>query len=97
MTNLDKVIEYLHYHPGASRRELMEALVRQGFGSVEIVKALPDARHVFTHRVWRMRGWLVRCDAAPEGYAAVDREQLEALPFPSALRVYREIAEQNVH
>ena len=27
MTNLDKVIEYLHYHPGASRRELMEALV----------------------------------------------------------------------
>ena len=27
MTNLDKVIEYLHYHSGASRRELMEALV----------------------------------------------------------------------
>ena len=27
MTNLDKVIEYLHYHPGVSRRELMEALV----------------------------------------------------------------------
>ncbi len=27
MTNIDKVIEYLHYHPGASRRELMEALV----------------------------------------------------------------------
>jgi len=24
MTNLDKVIEYLHYHPGASRRELMK-------------------------------------------------------------------------
>lgn len=26
MTNLDKIIEYLHYHPGANRRELMESL-----------------------------------------------------------------------
>ena len=26
MTNVDKIIEYLHYHPGANRRELMEAL-----------------------------------------------------------------------
>ena len=23
MTNLDKIIEHLHYHPGTSRRELM--------------------------------------------------------------------------
>jgi len=23
MTNLDKVVEYLHYHPGANRRELI--------------------------------------------------------------------------
>ena len=26
MTNLDKIIEYLHYHQGANRRELMDML-----------------------------------------------------------------------
>lgn len=26
MTNIDKIIEYLHYHPGANRRELMDSL-----------------------------------------------------------------------
>ena len=77
-------------HPGEA--ELRKALSGQGFGSVEIVKALPDARHVFTHRVWRMRGWLVRCGEVPEGFTAVDAAALAALPFPSALRVYREIA-----
>ena len=77
-------------HPDEA--ELRKALSGQGFGSVEIVKALPDAQHVFTHRVWRMRGWLVRCGEVPEGFTAVDAAALAALPFPSALRVYREIA-----
>ena len=27
MTNLDKIIEYLHYHQGANRRELMDMLI----------------------------------------------------------------------
>ena len=26
MTNLDKIIEYLHYHQGTNRRELMDML-----------------------------------------------------------------------
>ena len=26
MTNIDKIIEYLHYHQGANRRELMDVL-----------------------------------------------------------------------
>ena len=79
------------FDDGAS---LIEALAQQGFIGVRLIRPLPDARHVFTHLVWRMGGWLAACDAAPEGFTAVDRAQLAGLPFPSALRVYREIAEE---
>lgn len=84
----------LQGHP--SPDALPGRLCQMGFVNPGVPRPLPPSKHVFTHKVWRMEGWLVRCDAAPEGYAAVDRAQLEALPFPSALRVYREIAEQNV-
>ena len=75
---------------------LADALAAQGFGGVRLVRPLPGARHVFTHLVWRMDGWLAVCNAAPEGFVCVDRAQLTALPFPSALRVYRKIAEDVV-
>ena len=74
------------------RADLVAALEGLGFSGVRLIRPLPDAKHVFTHLVWHMRGWQAECDAVPEGYAPVDREQLVALPFPSALRVYREIA-----
>ncbi len=77
-----------------SESELPVALASRGFVGVRVLKRLPDARHVFTHRVWRMQGWLAECDGAPEGYEPVDRDQLDRLPFPSALRVYREISGQ---
>lgn len=79
-----------------SEADLVAALEGRGFAGVRLIRPLPDAKHVFTHLVWRMRGWQAECDAAPEGYIAVDREQLAALPFPSALRVYREIAGETV-
>ena len=77
-------------HPGAA--ELPGILAARGFSRARILERLPDAKHVFTHRVWRMQGWLAACDAAPEGCDSVDARGLEALAFPSALRVYREIA-----
>ena len=78
-----------HFDEGA----LAARLDRLGFSGIRLGKRLPDSKHVFTHRVWRMRGWLAECETFPEGFVAVDRDQLAALPFPSALRVYREIAE----
>ena len=57
---------------------------------------LPRARHVFTHLVWNMRGVRARVDALPEGMRAVGAAELAALPFPTALRVYREIAEREL-
>src|SRR5699024_8663076 len=57
---------------------------------------LPCARHVFTHIVWNMHGVRAEMDALPEGMRAVDAEELKALPFPTALRVYRQIAEREL-
>lgn len=71
---------------------LADALAAMGFTGVQIERPLPDAKHVFTHRVWHMQGRLGSCETSPEGYTPVDREQLQALPFPSALKRYREIA-----
>jgi len=79
-----------HYDDEA---DLVRALEAQGFAGARLTRPLPDAKHVFTHLVWHMRGWLAECDAAPEGFIAVGPAQLDSLPFPSALRVYREIAE----
>ena len=71
---------------------LAERLQREGFANPRDLRQLPDAKHVFTHRVWRMQGWMAACDAAPTSFTPVDAAALEALPFPSALRVYRRIA-----
>ena len=76
--------------------DLPGALAALGFAGARAFRRLPDSKHVFTHRVWRMQGWLVECDAFPEGFVAADARRLTALPFPSALRVYREIAEETL-
>ena len=39
-----------------------------------------------------MRGLRAEVEALPEGMRAVDADELRALPFPTALRVYRQIA-----
>jgi A/G-specific adenine glycosylase len=59
------------------------------------VTPLPHARHVFTHLVWEMDGFLVRTGELPEGkdLKSADLSELAArYPIPSAFRVYREIA-----
>ena len=70
---------------------LADALNGQGFEGVRLLRALPGAKHVFTHLVWRMQGWLAACDAAPGDYVAIDPAEVYALPFPPPLRVYGEI------
>ena len=74
-----------HHEPAA----LEARLLKNGFSGIRILERLPDSRHVFTHLVWHMQGWRATCDAAPEGFTAVDPRQLDALAFPSALRAYR--------
>ena len=59
------------------------------------LRSAGEAKHIFTHQVWRMRIW--RCDADPvavpaEPWRAVTREKLEELALPSAMRVPRGMA-----
>lgn len=75
-------------HP--DRDELPAVLGALGFDGVKILEPLPDAKHVFTHLVWHMRGWRATCECYPPDYFPADDP--DALAFPSALRVYREIA-----
>ena len=69
-------------HPDAAA--LVATLMGLGLQNPRLIRPLPPAKHVFTHKVWRMKGWLAECPA--------DSAALAALPFPSALRVYRELA-----
>ena len=79
-------------HP--SPEEILQSLAGQGYVHPEIISPLDSARHVFTHIVWHMQGWHIRVGAVPDGMETVGLEALRALPFPSALRFYREIAEE---
>lgn len=59
---------------------------------VRFEERLGAAKHVFTHKVWRMRG--LRFSARPgqaleEGYRFVTAQEMRALPMPVAVAVYR--------
>ena len=61
-------------------------------------KKVGAATHVFTHLVWKMEGFSFAADALPEtdDLRAVDAEGLAALPMPTAMRAFREIAEKQL-
>ena len=67
-------------------------LFQQGYLGLSEPEPLPAEKHVFTHLVWRMQGYLVRADEIPEGMTAADAEGLRSRAFPSALRKYFELA-----
>ncbi len=75
-------------HPSLS--DIPAALEDQGFRGIRIIKPLPDAKHVFTHLVWRMKGVLAEVESAPEDFIPV--HSLDSIAIGSAIRVYREIA-----
>ena len=73
-----------------SIEEIPARLTGEGFVNPRVIQRLPDSKYVFTHLFWRMQGVLVKTDAAPEGCLCVN--DLSGCAFPSAIRVYREIA-----
>lgn len=73
-----------------SKREALAHLRKSGFKNPSVIRHLPASKHVFTHLIWHMQGFLISADAAGAGFAQVS--MLDDLAFPTALRVYREIA-----
>ena len=56
-----------------------------------------EARHIFTHVEWHMRGYIVRCPSETPGYTWVTREERTALAFPTAFRYYIQRLEELNH
>lgn len=75
-----------------SPAEAETQLENLGFGGISCIEPLPDSKHVFTHLVWRMRGWLVKAQSVPDKGIVVNADSISQYAFPSALRKYREIA-----
>ncbi len=77
--------------PGAKTGAEVRAALQEIGVSPKDLRPGGSARHVFTHLIWRMDGWLCEADGAAEG-EFVGAEALNALPFPTALRAFREMA-----
>lgn len=58
-----------------------------------IVSPLPASRHMFSHKIWDMIGYLVRLPESEVGW--VDRSKLASLTFPTALKVYRRFIDES--
>ena len=89
---LAQLWEFPHFLQAESGAALEEALAEMGV-TLKGRRTGPRARHVFTHLIWEMTGYL--CQAASDrvqGGRYVDREQLMALPMAAAHRAYREEA-----
>lgn len=79
-------------------KEVKQYLSENGLHAIQI-KALQEAKHIFSHKEWHMKGYMVRVDelepSAP-GQGIRDwiyiepRETREKYPIPSAFEVYAE-------
>ena len=58
------------------------------------VRPAGDAKHVFTHQIWRMK--LYQMDApdadALKGYRFVTRDEMDALTIPTAMKAAGKVA-----
>ena len=76
--------------------EVTSYLAENGFRTLRI-QPLEDARHIFTHREWRMKGYMIRVDELEHGRPGNDSkgwlfvepcETEEKYPVPSAFSAY---------
>lgn len=68
-----------------------QTLLREGFRVEKFPPAIGTARHVFTHIVWEMTGWLAKAEVErlPDNYRYVNAEAPN-LAMPSAMRYWTE-------
>lgn len=76
--------------------ETAQALSALGL-SAKDAAPLPNARHVFSHIIWQMKGILCRSEScpAPDGFVWASRSQLETeYTLPGAFKAYRAVLQQ---
>ena len=74
-------------------KQLPAAVKRKTGLTVTDVAAAGEARHVFTHQIWRMKLYTMTADAqeAPENGRFVTRQEMDALALPTAVKRAAEI------
>lgn len=92
----------LYEFPGAeghlNRKDVVSFAREKGLDPV-LIEALPDAKHIFSHVEWRMKGYLVRVadlsDATidPESILVTKEKIQKEYAIPSAFETYANIAQ----
>ena len=75
------------------------AAVKRGTGLVvTAVEPVGEARHVFTHQVWRMKLYVMQSNVAdaPEGWRFVTRAEMDALALPTAVKKAAEVVRERL-
>ena len=72
-----------------------EAVLRARGFPAENLRALGPHEHVFTHRIWRMEGFLVWSEpVCRDDFVAMTTDELAQAAMPSAMAPYRRAAEE---
>ena len=85
--------EFPGFAEAIGRAAVDECLAELGLSGAVFERTCGEAKHVFTHLVWEMTGYLYRLprETLPAGeYRFVTHDQLGALPLATAFRFYRE-------
>lgn len=82
-----------------SETEAVKQVEKMGFSPLR-VQALEDAKHIFTHVEWHMKGFLVRVaetEDVPNGMILANKEETERdYPIPSAYAAYTKVMRVNL-
>ena len=93
---LASLYEFPHVEGHCSRKEALEAVKKMGWNPLSI-KELGASKHIFTHKEWHMKGYMVRVDELePNNPKEDSRDWLyiepekveESYPIPSAFAAY---------
>lgn len=86
--------EFPGFDSELSEAEVLSEVKKLGLEPV-LIRPLPEAKHIFTHIEWRMKGWDIRVasfsDSAyrlGKGDRFVTKEELRSFAVPSAFRAY---------
>lgn len=79
-----------HMAEGALTEADARAWLRQAGWKVQSIGSLGEARHVFTHQIWQMRGYDCRVEGnwSADETMWVKESDIKELPIPAALRFY---------
>lgn len=88
---------YLLIEGAQSLEDVRKQLKARGIRPIALTE-IGQARHIFTHRVWQMRIYLAEApdDKAPAEGLWVSSDEMDALPFPTAMRAAKALAKERL-